>query len=108
MGRWYDPTGSASQGVVESAPECAAMPNGEETDAKKNKKRTGYFKVREIELTKKVGLEVRAYDMKGKFVGRLEINRAGLEAFVGRKGQKSIGDLSWEKVFARLAKKEEK
>jgi hypothetical protein len=84
------------------------MTNGEETPAKKDRKRTGFFKVREIELTQKVGLEVWAYDKDDNFVGRLEINRAGLEAFVGPKGRKSIGDLSWERVFERLAKKEEK
>jgi hypothetical protein len=81
------------------------MTNGEETATKKNKKRTGYFTVPEIELTKKVGLEVRAYDKNGDFVGRLEINRAGLEAFVGKRGTTSLGDMSWETVFERLAKK---
>jgi hypothetical protein len=82
------------------------MPNGEEPAAKKNKKRTGYFKMRdEVELGKKVGLEVRAYDKDGDFVGRLKINCAGLEAFVGQKGKTSLGNLSWETVFERLAKK---
>ena len=76
--------------------------------AKQRRKRTGFFKVRAIELTKKVGLEVWAYDKNDNFVGRLEINRAGLEAFVGPNGRKSIGDLSWESVFERLAKKEKK
>jgi len=54
------------------------MANDEEAVEKKNRKRTGYFKVREIELTKKIGLEVWAYDKDGAFVGRSEINRACL------------------------------
>jgi hypothetical protein len=81
------------------------MPN-EETAKKKNRKRTGYFRVSKSDLAVKVGIEVWAYDKNDDFVGRLEINRAGLEAFVGPKGRTSIADLSWEKVFARLAQKE--
>jgi len=70
---------------------------------KKNKIRTGTFKMTdEVELNVKVGLEVRAYDKNGDFVGRLEINRAGLEPFVGAKGTTSLGNLSWEEVFDRL------
>jgi len=85
------------------------MTNGEEAAKKKNRKRTGYFKMRdEVELSKKVGLEVRAFDKDGNFVGRLEINRAGLEAFVGQKGKTSLGNLGWETVFERLAKKKKK
>jgi hypothetical protein len=77
--------------------------NGEETAPKKNRKRTGYFKMREeVELNVKVGLEVRAFDKNGDFVGRLEINRAGIEPFIGLKGKKSLGNLSWEDVFDRL------
>jgi hypothetical protein len=73
---------------------------------KKNRKRTGYFKMRdEVELTNKVGLKVWAYDGDGNFVGRLEINRAGIEPFVGEKGTTSLGNLGWEKFFDRLAKK---
>jgi hypothetical protein len=67
------------------------MVDVEEIASKKGRKRTGYFKVREIELAKKVGLKVWIYGKKGDFVGRLEINRAGLEAFVGPRGRKSIG-----------------
>ena len=82
------------------------MSNGEVKTAPKNKKRMGYFKMRnEVELTTQVGLEVRAYDEDGCFVGRLEINRAGIEPFVRKKGTTSLGNLSWEKVFKRLAKR---
>lgn len=69
----------------------------------KNRKRTGTFRMRdEVDLGVKVGLEVRAYSKNGEFVGRLEINRAGLEPFVGAKGTTSLGNLSWEQVFDRL------
>ena len=80
--------------------------NGEDIAAKKNRKRTGYFKMHgDFALTRQVGLEVWAYDKNDDFVGRLEINRAGLEAFVGARGTTSLGNMSWEEVFERLAKK---
>jgi hypothetical protein len=70
---------------------------------KKNRLRTGTFKVKdEMDLGVKVGLEVRAYNKAGDFVGRLEINRAGIEPFVGTKGTTSLGNLSWEEAFRRL------
>lgn len=91
----------AQEILVDQNPEV----DGVEPAGKKNKKRTAYFKMREeVELTKKVGLMVRAFDKNGDFVGRLEINCAGLEAFVGPKGKKSLGNLDWETVFDRLAK----
>ncbi len=72
----------------------------------KRRKRTGYLKLHEIELRDKC-LSVWAYGKKKEFVGRLEINRAGIEPFVGPTGQTSLGNLSWEKVFDRLAKKKQ-
>lgn len=71
----------------------------------KNRKRTGYLKLHEIELREKC-LSVWAYGKNKEFVGRLEINRAGIEPFVGPTGKTSLGNLSWEKVFARLAARE--
>lgn len=77
----------------------------EEAAAKKNKKRMGYLKLNEeVELNIK-GLSVWAYSKKAEFIGRLEINRAGIEPFVGPKGNTSLGNLSWETVFERLAKR---
>ena len=77
----------------------------DETISRKNRKRTGTFKMTdEVDLGVRVGLEVRAYDKNGEFVGRLEINRAGLEPFVGEKGKTSLGNLSWEQVFERLSR----
>jgi hypothetical protein len=47
-----------------------------------------------------------AYNKQGKYVGRVEINHAGLAAFTGIKGKKRLGNMSWERLFERLAKKE--
>jgi len=64
-------------------------------------KRTGFLRLEEIPL-KKVGLSIRAYGKKKNYVGRVEINHAGLAAFTGPKGNKCIANLSWERLFARL------
>ena len=81
------------------------MAKDKEGAAKKNRKRSAYFKMREeVELSRKVGLSMKAYDKDGDYVGRLEINHAGIEPFVGKKGTKSLGNMSWETVFERLAK----
>lgn len=69
------------------------------------KKRMGYLKLHEIVTLDKVGLTVWAYSKQGKYVGRVEINRAGLAAYVGVKGQKRLGNLNWETLFDRLTKK---
>lgn len=55
----------------------------------------------EIELTLR-GLTVRAYTKRGKFLGRVDINRAGLCAYVGKKANKFLGHMSWEQLFDRL------
>lgn len=71
----------------------------------RNRKRMGYLKLHEeVELNIK-GLSVWAYSKKAKFIGRLEINRAGIEAFTGPKGNTSLGNLSWEDVFERLGRR---
>jgi hypothetical protein len=71
------------------------------------RKRTGYLKLnQEVELNVKC-LTIWGFSKAKKFVGRLEINRAGLEAFVGAKGKKSLGNMGWETVFARLEKKKQ-
>lgn len=44
----------------------------------------------------------RAYTKRGKYLGRVEINRAGLAAFTGKKGGKRLGNMSWESLFHRL------
>ena len=66
------------------------------------RKRTGYLKVHEEIALDKAGLTVWAYGKRGKYVGRVEINHAGLAAFTGTKGRKLIGNLSWERLFDRL------
>lgn len=64
-------------------------------------KRTGYLTIDEVPLSR-VGLSIRAYGKKKNYVGRVEINHAGLAAFTGPKGKTCIANLSWEKLFARL------
>ncbi|PYU19745.1 MAG: hypothetical protein DMG32_23755 [Acidobacteria bacterium] len=65
-------------------------------------KRTGFLQLEEIPLNK-VGLSIRAYGKKKNYVGRVEINHAGLAAFTGPRGKKCIANLSWEKLFAQLS-----
>ena len=67
-------------------------------------KHRGYLKIyEEIELSN-AGLVIWAYGRRGKYLGRVEINRAGLAAFTGIKGRKRLGNMLWETLFARLAK----
>jgi len=65
-------------------------------------KRTGFLQIDEIPLSK-VGVAIRAYGKKKNYVGRVEINHAGLAAYTGPKGKKCIANLSWEKLFATLS-----
>lgn len=67
-------------------------------------KNRGYLVLKEeIELTLR-GLTVRAYTKRGKFLGRVDINRAGLQAYVGKKANKVLGNMSWKQLFERLGK----
>jgi hypothetical protein len=72
------------------------------------KKRMGYLKLHEEVTLDKVGLTVWAYSKRGKYLGRVEINHAGIAAYIGVKGRKRLGNLSWEQFFDRLAKKRNK
>ncbi len=65
-------------------------------------KRTGFLQLEEIPLSR-VGVSSRAYGKKKNYVGRVEINHAGLAAFTGPKGKKCIANLSSEKLFATLS-----
>jgi hypothetical protein len=56
-------------------------------------KRTGFLQLEEIPLNK-VGLSIRAYGKKKNYVGRVEINHAGLAAFTGPKGKKCTANLT--------------
>jgi hypothetical protein len=65
-------------------------------------KSRGYLYINEtVELTLR-GITVWAYTKRGKFLGRVELNRAGLEVKVGKKANKSLGNMSWETLFERL------
>jgi len=68
------------------------------------KKRMGYFKLNETVALRIPGLTVWAYSKRGRYLGRVEINRAGLAAFTGVKGNKRLGNMSWERFFERLEK----
>lgn len=67
-------------------------------------KSKGYLKVHEtVELTLR-GITVWAYTKRGKFLGRVEVNRAGLQVNVGKKANRVLGNMSWEQLFERLDK----
>jgi len=67
-------------------------------------KSRGYLRIHEtVELTLS-GLTVWAYTKRGKYLGRVEINRAGLAAYTGKKGGIRLGNMNWERLFERLAK----
>jgi hypothetical protein len=48
-------------------------------------KRTGFLQLEEIPLNK-VALSIPAYGKKKNYVGRVEINHAGLAAYTGPRG----------------------
>ena len=53
-----------------------------------------------VEITQR-GLTVWPYTKRGKYLGRVEINNAGLAASTGKKGIKRLGNMSWETFFER-------
>ena len=68
------------------------------------KRSQGYLQLHEtVELTLR-GITVWAYTKRGKFLGRVEVNRAGIAVATGKKGNKKLGNLSWEKLFEVLEK----
>lgn len=71
------------------------------------KKRMGYLKLHEEVALDKAGLTIRAYSKRSKYLGRVEINHAGIAAFIGTKGRKRLGNLSWEQFFERVSKKKD-
>ena len=69
------------------------------------KRSQGYLKIHEtVELTLR-GITVWAYTKRGKLLGRVEVNRAGLAVATGKKGNKQLGNLSWEKLIEVLENK---
>jgi hypothetical protein len=56
-----------------------------------------------VELTLR-GLTVWAYTRRGKLLGKVEINRAGLKAITGKKAGRVLGNMRWETFFKRLEK----
>ncbi len=51
------------------------------------------------------GITVWAYDKNSKYLGRVEVNRAGLSVATGKQGNKLLGNLSWKELFASVGKK---
>ncbi len=67
-------------------------------------KSRGYLQLHDtVELTLR-GITVWAYTKRGKYLGRVELNRAGLSVATGRTGNKRLGNMSWEQLFERLDK----
>jgi hypothetical protein len=64
-------------------------------------KTRGYMSVNQIVELRRPGLTVWAY-RRNKYLGRVEINQAGLAAFTGKKGGKRLGNMSWASLFDRL------
>jgi hypothetical protein len=69
-------------------------------------KRYGYLRINEVIELGRSGIVVWAYTRRGKFLGRVEINHAGLAAYTGKKGTKRLGDMRWERFFERLSASE--
>jgi len=68
-------------------------------------KREAYLHINEtVKLTLR-GITVWAYTRRGKFLGKVEINRAGLAAYTGKKAGIKLGDMRWETLFERLDKR---
>jgi hypothetical protein len=69
------------------------------------KRSQGYFKIHEtVEMTLR-GVTVWAYTKNNKYLGRVEVNRAGLSVATGKKGNKQLGNLSWKRLFEILENK---
>lgn len=66
------------------------------------RKRMGYLKLHEEVALKLRGLTVWPYSKTGSYLGRVEINRAGLAAYAGQKGRRRLGNMSWERLFQKL------
>jgi hypothetical protein len=64
--------------------------------------RYGYLRINEKIQLGRSGLVVWAYSKDDKFLGRVEINHAGLAAYVGKNGTKRLGNWRWEKLFKTL------
>lgn len=43
-----------------------------------------------------------AYTKRNRYLGRVEINAAGLAAYTGKKGGLKLGNMRWETFFERL------
>lgn len=69
-------------------------------------KRSSYLQYTAVQPLSVKPLRVWAYDKKGRFVCRVEVNGAGLAVYGGKKGTRRVADVTWEKLVDRLAKKQ--
>ncbi|MEK7764881.1 MAG: hypothetical protein AAB368_01465 [bacterium] len=68
-------------------------------------KRTGYMKYDQTIPLGKATVKIWAYGRRGRYVGRVEVNAAGLAAYSGKKGTKLVASLNWENLFKRLGER---
>lgn len=67
-------------------------------------KRDAYLQINEtVPLTLR-GITVWAYTRREKFLGKVEINRAGVAEYTGRKAGIKLCDMRWERFFEQLTK----
>jgi hypothetical protein len=57
----------------------------------------------EVYLGKGPAVIIRGYDTSGKFVCRLAVSNAGVAVYSGGRGQKFLGDLTWEQLADKLS-----
>jgi hypothetical protein len=68
-------------------------------------KRSSYLEYAAVQSMGVKPLRVWAYNKKGKFVCRVEVNGAGIAVYGGKKGRRRVADVTWEKLLDRLDKK---
>lgn len=65
-------------------------------------KRSSYLQYKAATQLGRTPLKVWCYDKRERFVCRVEISGAGLAVFSGKKGKRKLGDMTWERLVARL------
>ncbi len=65
-------------------------------------KSKSYLRLHEEVKLSLSGITVWAYTKRNRYLGRVEINAAGLAAYSGRKGGLKLGNMRWEQFFDAL------
>ena len=71
--------------------------------AESKRRSSSLFMRDQVYLGKGRAVTIRGYDTDGKFVCRLEISSAGLAVIAGGKGGKTLCNLTWERLVAKLS-----